>query len=184
MLELKGKLIVPSGTISESSAPITLDMEQIYHTESRLGDIRVANTENYVELMGTFNEAAHTTMKYIAKIEFELLMAKQQYDRRKAVLILDVIPEELRKREIKSSEDVRNSFLTLDEECARYKDRIDCLTAAITLLDGKVKSFVRAFNAAKSVAEVKRGSYTSLSTSGNIKNSEVSNELDLSFGDE
>lgn len=184
MLELKGKLIVPRGIISESALPMTLNMEQIYSVEARLGDIRVANSENYVELMGTFNEAAHTTMKYIANVEFELLMAKQQYDRRKAILILDIIPEELKKREMKSSEDVRNSFLTLDEECARYKDRIDCLTAAISLLDGKVKSFVRAFNAAKSVAEIKRNSYTSLSTSGNISNREVSAELDFSFGEE
>jgi hypothetical protein len=189
---IKDQLLLPRGTITEMT-PLVVDMKYIHMMEQRLEDIKIATPDNAGELMGSFNMAANTAMKALASIQYELLMAKQGFDRRKAIVILEVLPEkmqELKENGIKPNEDIREALVTLDKEAFTYRDRIDCLTAAMSLIESKIKSFVRAYNVAKTISETRRHNATSLpmNTASLISN-EVSKkiygeEIDLSFGSE
>jgi hypothetical protein len=161
-MEIGTKIALPKGDPA-SASPLVLEMDEIYSAERRLSDVRTANPENAVEFMGAMNVAANLASKYMAWIQYELLMAQKHYDKRKAHVILVKMPEEaekLKERGIKVNEDIREALLTQDDECFKLRDRIDCLTAYYTIIEGKLKSFVRAFNAAKSVSDNRRASAT------------------------
>lgn len=157
MLLADKKMLLPKGDLSETS-PLVLAMENIYQAEGRLKDVMTCTPEKSSEMMGAMNIAANETAKYMAWIQYELLMAKKHFDKRKAILILDNFPDWLKKNGLKSNEEMREAFIIKDEEAFQLRDRIDCLTAALYLLENKLKSFVRAFNAARSVADSRRGS--------------------------
>ena len=153
-MELGNKLHLPKG--DGISSALILDLEPIYYAESRLHDIKTVTPMTAPELMGTFNEAANTVATYRAKLQYEMLVAKQNFDRRKAIVVLDEMPEllkQLAERGMKSNEDVREAIITKDAECFKFRDRFEYLQATDTLLESKIKTFVRAYNAAKNVAE-------------------------------
>jgi len=143
---------------SMDSSPLSLDMSRIYQAERRLHDLAIVTPGNAPEFMGEMNASAHITMNHVSEITRELIFARQALDRRKAVVILEVLPEKLislKDRGIKANEDIREAILATDNEYMGLRDRVECLEAASIHLDNKVKSFVRAFNAARSIMERK-----------------------------
>lgn len=149
-------LTVPRGT--PNLAPMSLDMTEVYLVELRLPDIRTANPGNAQELMGTFNAASNTLVKYIAWVDYEILQAQKFLGISKATVILDKAQEELKKYPgLKNNEDFRNALIARDPECQERLDKLNGLIAVRALLDGKVKSFVRAYYTAQAVVE-RRGS--------------------------
>jgi len=152
-------MLLPKGDLNEKS-PLALDLDHVFKAERRLEDVKTCNPDNVSELMGEMNVAANESAKYMSWIQYELLMAKKNYDKRKAILILDYLPDFLKDKGLKPNEDVREAFITKDDTAFQLRDRIDCLTAAFYMLENKLKSFVRAFNAAKSVADSRRGQAT------------------------
>lgn len=189
---IKDQLLLPKGTLTDKS-PLVVDMKYIHMMETRLEDVKVASPDNAAELMGSFNMAANTAMKALANIQYELLMAKQGFDKRKAILILEELPkkaQELKESGVKTNEDVREALITLDKEAFMFRDRIDCLTAAMALIEAKIKSFVRAYNVAKTISETRKLNATSLpmntgSLISNEHNKKIyGEEFDLSFGSE
>lgn len=155
MLLSETSMMLPRGSL-EDNTPLILRLEAINKAEKRLGDVRLVNPETAGEMMGSMNLAANDTAKYMAYIQYELLMAKKNFDKRKAILILDEFPEYLKKNNIKPNEDVREAFIIKDDIAFQLRDRIDCLTAALYGFENKMKSFVRAFNASKTIAESRR----------------------------
>lgn len=167
MFEVQGKLILPRGSLS-SGPPLEVDLTSVRQAEIRLPELRSMTFGSSVDLMGVMNEAASDAMIALTKIQYELLIAKQNYDRRRAVVLIDEMPDhakKLQEKGMKMNEDLREAFIVRDDACFNLRDRIDCLTAAGSLIEGKVKTFVRAFNAAKTVAEYKRGNALSPVTS-------------------
>lgn len=152
---MQNKLLVPRGDLANQN-PLVLDMSKIYSAENRLEDVKSCTPDTSSEFMGDLNVASNETSKYMAWVQYELLMAKKNYDRRKAVLILDFFPDFVKEKGVKPNEDLREAFIINDSEAYQLRDRIDCLTAALYLLENKLKCFVRGFNAAKSVAESRR----------------------------
>lgn len=202
MLFSEKKMMIPKG-LGLTPVPLVLNMEEITYAESRLPDIRVTTPDNAAELLGVFNTAASTVTKYMAWVQYELLMARQSYDKRKAIVILDEMPtkaEELKSKGVKMNEDVREALLAQDSECFTFRDRMDCLEAVLNYLDGKRQSFVRGYSAVKSVAETKRftASFPQTSTGSLMSESNSvivvpnaplekrahATEFDLSFGEE
>jgi hypothetical protein len=155
MITTDTKMLLPRGDATNGS-PLVLDMKQIYESERRLEDVKSVTPDTASEVMGEMNIAANDASRYLAWIQYELLMAKKNYDKRKAVLILEKLPDFLKEKGLKPNEDIRESFLALDNEAYQLRDRIDCLTAAFYMIEGKLKTFVRAFNAAKSVGDNRR----------------------------
>jgi hypothetical protein len=186
MIELNEVLVLPRGHI-ESKDSLQLEMSDIYKAEKRLGEIRSLRAGTAAEYMGFFNEAAAIAQRHMAAVQYEILVAKQKYDHRRAVVLIDLMPQKLKDLKdsgIKSSEDIRDAIITLDPVCSQYRDRIDCLTAVHTMLENKVKVFVRAYNAARSVIDSKIGTaaYRPLNSSGSFDAREFE-EIDGILGD-
>lgn len=176
MFEVQGKLILPRGAL-KSPSPLEVDLTSVRNAEIRLPELRSMTFGSAVDLMGVMNEAASDAMVALAKIQYELLIARQNYDRRRAVVLIDEMPDhakKLQEKGMKMNEDLREAFIVRDDECFNLRDRIDCLTAAGALIEGKVKTFVRAFNAAKTVAEFKRSNALAPMTSPGAYSADVS----------
>jgi len=167
ILDLNGVMVLPRGNI-KNTEPLRVDMVPLYKAEERLVEISVMNATKAAELMGYFNEAANRATRYMGNIQYELSLAQRNLDKAKARIIMEVLPAQMAKWKesgIKANEDLRTALFALDPECENLFDRIDCLTAVIAILDGKTKSFVRAFNAARSVADTRFGAAHNPNTS-------------------
>jgi galactokinase len=129
-----------------------------------------------------FNQACNITNRYLSSIKLEILYAQKGYDIAKATVIIDKMPEliaQLVASGMKNSEDVRNAFIARDQECQDSLDRLNTLLATEAFLDAKSKSFVRAYNAVKAIAERRpgRAAEVSLSTSEGSLDGEYNADL-------
>lgn len=176
-------MLLPRGDAIEQS-PLVIDLTNTFAAEARLEEIRTANYGSATELMGYMNVAANDAQKYLGLIQYELLMAKKNYDKRKAILILDFLPDFIKEKGLKPNEDIREAFIIRDPEAYQLRDRIECLTAALYMIEGKVKSFVRAFNAAKMIAEGRRGQATGPITSIGSNTWAILEDQDRGFREE
>lgn len=138
---------------------LSIDMTEVYRAEGRLREVAVANDGTSLELASYFNEVCNLTSKYISWIDYEIVEAKKEFDKAKAVVVLDKMLDEFKKFKdagIKNNEDFREALIVRDPECARAQDTVDMLNAAKKLLEGKFWSFLRAYNTTNSVAERRR----------------------------
>jgi len=155
MIESSGSMILPRGSL-QSKAPLVLEMSRVYEAEGRLQDLAAILPGTAAEFMSVMNGAAHLTTNHIAAVTQEVILAKRECDRRKAVVVLEEMPKKfasMKESGMKPNEDSREAILALDEQYSNLKDRLDCLMAAGAHLENKVKTFIRAFNAAKSIME-------------------------------
>lgn len=155
MTNSRTQLVVPRG---KNGGKLYLEMAGVYQAEARLRDVALASPGTGPELMGYFNEVANLTTKYLAWVKHEILVAQREYDLAKATAILERAPEEFKKLDgsgIKFNEDFRNAIVTRDPECYAARQTLDSLVAVEALLDAKVKSFVRAYNAARAVMDLR-----------------------------
>lgn len=167
ILDLNGVMVLPRGNL-QNTQPLRVDMSPLYKAEERLSEIAIINAMKAAELMGFFNEAANRATRYAGSVQYELSLAQRSLDRAKARVIMEVLPAQMAKWKesgIKANEDLRTALFSLDPECENLFDRIDCLGAAIILLEGKIKSFVRAYNAARSVTDSRNGAAFNPNTS-------------------
>ena len=135
---------------------IQLDMTEIYRAENRLHEVSVANEGTATELVGYFNLVCNQTSKYMAWIDYEIVEAKKSFEKAKAVVVLDKMPEEIQKYKdagIKSNEDFRAALIVRDPDCQARQEVVDQLEAVKKLLEGKFWSFMRAHNATRTVAD-------------------------------
>lgn len=152
-LEFK-TLVVPRGT--PNLPPLKLEMDEIYRAEGRLHEVSIISPMTAPELMGYFNTVCNLTTKYISWIEYEILVAQKHYELAKSTVILDKMPDEVNRYKnngMKANEDFRNALIARDPECSAFLDKVNQLTAVKSLLENKARSFVRAYNASRSIWE-------------------------------
>jgi len=139
-------LEVPRGDLGAS--PLQLKMAPLYEAELRISETRVSNPATAAELMAVFNEACHTSTKYISWIKYEILRAKRNYELAKATVLIDKLPDEVAKLKevgIKDNADFRAALVNRDKECRTYKDFLDVLEATKTFIEAKLKTFERSY---------------------------------------
>jgi hypothetical protein len=149
-------------------APLTLDMSKVYAAESRINETKAVNPMTAPELKATFNEACGITTKYIAWLQYEILMAKKYLALAKAEVILDKLPskvQELKNAGIKDNSDFREALVARDTSYQNCQNTLYALEAVKALLESKVKTFDRAYWDCKSTAEEKDHESSYLSTS-------------------
>lgn len=147
-------LTVPRGL--SNLPPLVLDMSVVYQTEGRLHEVSFATPATSPELMGFFNYSCNIVMKYLSWIEYEILSAEKSFELAKASVILDKMPEAAMKYKdtgMKNNEDFRSALIATDIECSSALERLNFLKASRTLLEGKAKSFIRAYNSCKVIWE-------------------------------
>ena len=160
-------LMIPRGIPGLS--PMTLDMSLVYSAEKRLGEVAMVSPATAPELIGYFNEACNATTKYLAWVEYEILMAQKHYELARAHVILEKAPDaydKIKDRGIKFNEDFRGALVTMDRDCQGRLDTLNALKAVRVLLENKAKSFERAYYACKTTWDRKQTTAASPNFSG------------------
>lgn len=138
--------------------PLSLNMHSIYLAEQRLKETRTVSPMTAPELRGVFNEACYKTAKYIAWIKYEILAAKKNLDLTRSTIILDKLPEELKKIKasgLKDSSDIREAIILRNSEYQERLDILNTLEATKQLLESKAKTFERAYWDCRDIANDK-----------------------------
>lgn len=150
-LELGDFLRIPRGT--PNTHPLEFDLKDIEKIELRKSEIAFANKETAPELMQTFNKAYCAVTRMMAQISYEYAQAKKYAEKRKSVVVLDIAPSELNRRNLRSSEDLRLAVLNIDEEYLGLTDKVDMLEAVYEFLRGKAKGFEMAYHSSKKILD-------------------------------
>jgi hypothetical protein len=171
-------LSVPRGKLG--LPPIVLDLSRIDHGESRLKEVSYVTPLTSRELSSFFNEVTNEATKYLAWIEYEILRAKKECDIARARVILEKVPAEAEKlmaTGMKANSEWRDALIATDPEYQQCYDIVSALTAIKYLLEGKAKTFERAYFSAKLVGEER----SMVSATPNLNG--VNGQLNGLFGD-
>lgn len=159
---------VPNG---DSTSIINLDMVEVRTLEARKDEVATINKLKAPELMRAMEKGysiVATTL--LPRISYELSVAEQCADERKAVVMLDMAPQILKDKGLLSARnpsgsiDQRENVLAMDTEYKSRRDTVEKLKAVQELLKGKMRGFEMSYGAIKKV-------YDSLSTYGALEKS-------------
>lgn len=149
----RGILRVPNGT----DKPTILDMRSIAQAEGRIREIAGVNAHKAPEMLSMFNRVYLDINDYLRQAKLDHLAATKKMEQRRAVVILDLVPEILAKKGLVrpgspgGSEDLRNAVLAQDEIFQQAKDDADLAEACFELLKGKQKAVEMAYSSVKKI---------------------------------
>jgi len=133
--------------------PIILELQQTQEAMSRIGEISIINPSSMPELLACFGKALVELNRALAVISVEIVKVSHKVDKRKAILLLDEMPGILTAKNLKSSEDVRNAILSLDESYSKLCEQKDILEAVFDNLKGKSKNLELALYSIKTITQ-------------------------------
>lgn len=143
------ELVCPAGKASDP--PVVINMTAILTSEARQEEIASVTPLKAPELLRAFNVAWRDLHDIIVKLESEHLAAERVLAKRKAVLILDVVPGILKEKTLTSNEANRDAVITLDPEFQVLQDTVDQIDTVVQYLKGKLKAFEMAFTSVKKI---------------------------------
>ncbi len=170
-IEIGNLLKIPRGT--PNLDPLEFELTDLIKAEQRKSEISYVNKETGPELLMTFNESYCSAKRMMNQVNVEYLQAKKYADQRRAVVILDVVPEVLKAKGLASarspggSEDLRKAVLDLDTEHTALCDKVQALEAAYEFLNIKAKGFEMAYHAVKKIFDPFTTSLGTLSSNPN-----------------
>ena len=142
---------------SVAGSTIELNMNKVYATERRIPEIAFITPHKAPELLARFNEAFLDLVKYIPMVKYEHIQAKREANKRRSIVLLDLVPEILKTKGLTNakspagSEDLRRAILETDEEYERLSRQCEKIEAIIELLEGKLKALEWAYTATKKI---------------------------------
>lgn len=150
-------LLVPSGETLPGGGErpdLEIDLGAILQAEARQKEVAWANPGTAPHLLAAFTEAWRRISEKVAGIEYQLVKGQQRVASRKAVVMMEILPDFLRNnKEIGNNPEVRAAVLTRDEELTRLQDRVDRMEAVLKLLKVKAHAFENAFTAVKRILQ-------------------------------
>lgn len=152
-----GTLVVPRGL--PGIDPLKLDVGSILAVESRIHEIAFVNPVKAPELISVFNKAFSELTEMVAKVQYELQVAKQNVEKARAICLLDRVPGILQEKGLTStkspmgSEDIRNAVLALDNDYNSALERVYQIQCMYTYLEGKKQAIDKAYMAVKAVSQ-------------------------------
>jgi hypothetical protein len=144
---------VPSGT--PGSGMLELDLTEVVKLESRKDEVASVTKTKSAELLRAMEKGYSALSRYLPKVQLELTRAKSAADERKAVVLLDEVPEILKAKGLArasqpgGSVDQREAILALDKEHQALRETVAQLDALYELLRGKQKGFEMAYHSIK-----------------------------------
>lgn len=147
MLETGQCLVVPPGILGGS--PIIIPLEEILRAEQRQEEVATVNSSRAPELLATFTKHWLDLSRLVAQVTAERNRAEKELNKRRSVILVDLMTQRLAEKGLSSSADNREAIITLDEEYIKLGDTFDQISAINELLKGKLKSFDMAFTSVK-----------------------------------
>lgn len=157
-------IFVPRGKANESAIPVDLGFWG--RQEQRLAEVAFVTPTKAPELLSHCNRCALDLENLIVTFEMEQQYAIREAERRKAEVLLDVIPKLLIEKGLATSrnplgsEDVRAAVLAQDTLYAEALERVDQIKAVAKLLRGKFDAFERAFIAVRTLVREQNFNFT------------------------
>lgn len=154
-LIIDSHLRCPAGTPGHQEKKF--EMVQIYRLEARQNEVSNINKVTAAEFMQAMIDGYGAAMRAVVQLQYELTIAEKHAEQRKAVVYLEVAPEQLKAKGLvrasnpAGSEDLRRAVLMLDAEYIDLMDRVNAITAAVEFLKLKAKGFENTYQAAKKV---------------------------------
>ena len=134
-----------------------LDLTMVYAAERRIPEIQLVKRETAGGLLAELMQGYGQANQAFALVIKLLTDTENAVKRRRAMLLLDVVPDKLREKGLATtknptgSEDLRNAIIEQDEEYAELQDRKGLLDATRLLIDGKRKNLDMAYTAIKKI---------------------------------
>jgi hypothetical protein len=149
MLIQETRLTVPAGKVSKPS--LDIDLAAILIAEQRQDEIAMVTPMKAPELLALFNGSWRNVDRIVNQLTAERIIAERGLEQRRAVLLLDEIPNILQGKGVDSTKDTRDAAIVADKNYQDLQDRVDQLTAAVAYMKGKLKSFENAFTSVKKI---------------------------------
>lgn len=156
-----GTLVVPRGL--PGIDPLKLNIEWVLTVESRIQEIAFITPVKAPELISVFNKAFSELTEMVAKVQYELQVAKQGVEKARAICLIDRVPAILSEKGLTSSkspmgsEDLRNAVLALDIDFNNALERVHQIQMLYTYLEGKKQAIDKAYMAVKAVSQDSSG---------------------------
>jgi len=134
---------------------VSLDMAPCFTAEARIFEIAFADKAKAKDLFSEFTRAYIYAGKLHAMLKMHVAKATTESRRRRAVILLDLMPEMAKEKGLASSRsptgaaDIREAFFYKDEEFLAIEDSRAALEAAEALLFSKLMAFREAADAVK-----------------------------------
>lgn len=141
--------MVPAGR--EGEPDTIIDLQSLLASEARQDEVAYVTLTKAPELLAEFNKSWRDIHSVVSKLEAEKNKAEKAAEKRKGVLILEVIPARLKELGIASAADTRQAIIATDVDYEALTDRFDQITAALVYLKGKLKSFENAYASVKKI---------------------------------
>lgn len=135
---------------SNPGQTFTIEMGKVWALEERKEEIAYVTRTKAPELMRAMEEGFSELAPKLATVSSALTRVDNEMKRRKAVILLDIVPErEATKGKLNAEQKL--AVVELDEDYARLADAHVFLEAANRLLRDKMDGFRMAFSAVKKV---------------------------------
>ena len=100
---------------------LQLTFTSTYLAEERYSELPILSKEKTPEFLSCMVSGISELSRYLALVERELALLGYLSERRKAALLLDEVPAKLEERKMRSSEDMRQAIMTLDDKVSELE---------------------------------------------------------------
>jgi hypothetical protein len=133
------------------------DMIEIAVAESRVPEIAFVNPAKAPELMSVFSSACFALGRQVSKLHYEHRLAKKKLGDRAAVMLIDIIPDQMTAKSLRDNEQNRQAFLDLDPEYSAAWLAEAQAEALLMLTERKLRDMEGALNAVKEASRGQHG---------------------------
>lgn len=151
---------------------LTLNFMAAFLAESRYDELATLTKEKLPEFISCMINGISELSRYIALLERESAIYSYKLDKRRSRLLVDIVPQQIEEKKLRSSEDLRSSMVELDEEYSKFQEEIIEVDYAKNMCKARLKALDAVYFSAQKIMETVRG------------NSPINgySEMDRSFG--
>jgi hypothetical protein len=163
--------VTPDGKTYDLTVPNT--------AEGRVHEIAFVTRPKAPELLACFSKACFVLGRHLPEVYLGHLLAGQETARRKAVVIIDVIPGILAEKKLASNAETRAALLDADPEYNAAVEKELRFEAAVMYFRLKIKDMDAALNALKKVVSETDGMYNR--PNYNAQNTNMDTDLEVAL---
>jgi len=150
----ENELQLPNPDPSDTNLTLRYNMTKISRAESRLHEIAFVTPSKGAELLSVLNEALRDLGNHLGDLSYRESVAKLQVKRRRAVVVLEVIPTKLAEKKLSANDTNREAIIDLDPEYAILCDVQAQLEAGFVFIREKLRSMESAINSVKKTLDM------------------------------
>lgn len=141
----------------KSGSVVRFDLSEVHAAEARIREISTVNGPRAQELMGTFSKACFTLGRILPTIHMNHRLAEKRVGDRLAVIVVDLMGEIIRTKDLANNDTTRKAILALDAEHSQAVEDEIKTQAVLIYVERKLRDMEGAFHAVKKIHETTMG---------------------------